>query len=99
MKTILASLILLTTSCTALQQDAAKQELKVIGVQIAEASSKAAAEVALQTAEKKLIELEKSPVPENPLAALARTVAIEKAWELVAQARKRVADFHFSDLK
>ena len=99
MKTILASLILLITSCTALQQDAAKAELKIIGIQIAEAASKAAAEVALQTAEKKLIELEKSPVPENPLAAMARTVAIQKAWDLVAQARLKVADFHFTSRK
>jgi hypothetical protein len=100
MKTLLTSILLiLLTSCTAMQQDAAKEELKVIGIQVAEAASKAAAEVALQTAEKKLVELEKSPVPENPLAAMARTVAIQKAWDIVAQARLKVADFHFTSIK
>jgi hypothetical protein len=96
----LALLACLTLSnCTAMQQDAAKEELKFIGIQVAEAASKAAAEVALQTAERKLIDLEKSPVPENPLAAMARTVAISKAWDLVAQARAKLADFHFTSGK
>jgi len=92
---VLCFALTMCIGCSALQQDAAKEELKVIGIQIAEAASKAAAEVALQTAEKKLIELEKSPVPENPLAAMARTVAISKALDLVAQARLKVANFHF----
>ena len=95
----LLGMMFMAVSCTTQQQDTAKQELKAIGIQIAEAASKAAAEVALQTAEKKLVELEKSPVPENPLAAMARTVAIQKAWDLVAQARTKVADFHFTNLK
>lgn len=97
--TALLVFILAITSCDTLQRDAAKDTLKAISIQIAEAATKAGAEVALKAAEDKLDKLKAEPVPENPLAAAARTAAIQQAWSLVAQARKRVADFHFSDLK
>ena len=99
MKTLLTSLLLLLTSCTALQQDAAKEELKVIGIQIAEAASKAAAETALQAAEAELAKIEASPLPVNPITALARTAAIDQARQLVVKARAKVADFHFTSIK
>lgn len=96
--TALLVFILAITSCDTLQRDAAKDTLKAISIQIAEAATKAGAEVALKAAEDKLDKLKAEPVPTSPIAAALRASAIEEAEKLVSQAREKVNAFHFSDL-
>ena len=98
--TILTALlvcILAITSCNTLQRDDAKDTLKAISIQIAEAATKAGAEVALKAAEDKLDKLKAEPVPASPIAAALRASAIEEAEKLVSQAREKVNAFRFSD--
>lgn len=98
---ILATLVLFIslTACDNLQREAAKDTLKIVGIQIAEAATKAAAETALQAAEAELAKIEASPLPINPITALVRTAAINQARKLVEDARRKAADIRFTDRK
>jgi len=96
--TALLVCILAVTSCNTLQRDAVKDTLKAISIQIAEAATKAGAEVALKAAEDKLDKLKAEPVPSSPIAAALRASAIEEAEKLVKTGREKVNAFRFSDL-
>ncbi len=96
--TALLVFILAVTSCDTLQRDAATNTLKAISIQIAEAATKAGAEVALKAAEDKLDKLKAEPVPSSPMAAALRVSAIEEAETLVKAAREKVNAFRFSDI-
>lgn len=95
----LLGLMFFSIACTTQQQDAAKQELKAVSIQIAAAATKAGAEVALKAAEDKLDKLKAEPVPSSPIAAALRASAIEEAETLVKTARGKVNAFRFSSLK
>jgi len=98
-KLLIACLCLLTLSaCTTQQRADAAARAKVIAIQIAEASGKAAAQVALQAAQDELTKLETAPLPEGAgvIGELARAAAITKARDLVAEASRKVAAYHYT---
>lgn len=73
-------------------------ELKAVGLELANATSQAAAQAVLDVAEAKLTEAQTklaTNTDTNPLVVLALTKGAEQAQDLVLKARAKVASFRF----
>lgn len=109
MKTLLLPLLLLLSSCSTDPASGEKSflgvtsksfqaELKEIGLQLANATTQAAAQAVLNVAEVKLNEATAklaANTDANPLVILALTKGVDQAQSLVQQARQKVAAFRF----
>lgn len=98
---LLAFACLTMTSCLSTAQKAEfKIRAKEIGLQIAEASGKAAATVALNTAKEELTKRQNAKPPsDNTLAVMLWYQGLEEAQKLVDQAQAKVDAFSFSHAK